>query len=205
MDKKLSSNLSELRDQRSITVLSEFDAHNPYGPNSMGIEAHHKIYYKFLQMKKFVHAPIEESDILLKYNVNFYGFMGAVCAISFTATWALSRFILHKRFPILHGLFSKQHVLFGGMLSAAGVWLTVDYKMDQFTRQYCNRFIEKYMDQAIKNGFEDYPISEYRGDSRTDSLIKFWTKIFGDESIADFTNYEQIGTSPLETQEGKIK
>ena len=168
------SKLNDLYDNTNISIVSEYDPTNPYGPNYHMFDREMKLYYKFIRMKKFVHVDKEDKDRYIDYNFDFYSFLSGAAVAAFFGTYLINRFVFLPRIPYFGEFIKSNFVLAGGCMAGATVFLLFDYKNDQFINEYCDGFLEKYVEEAVLNGFEDYEISEDRNNTTLKSRIEMW-------------------------------
>ena len=162
--------LSDLRDNTNINIMSETDPRNPYGPNFSQLPREVKIYYKFLRMKAFVHVSQGDSDRQVYYTTKFYYTLAGAALVGLGTTYLLNNAIISKKFPVIGKTVSRNFRFFGGIGAAFGIVCAYDHVNDEFIDDYCVDFLDKYKLEAIKHGFDDYDISEDKGNS-------FWKKV----------------------------
>ena len=155
--------MSKDRDFEHIAKLNDMmhvtHPHNPFGYNYEMKERYQKLYIKFKQIKKYVH--LEKEDIKKDTEGKLYFTSG--CALTF-----VSAFIPTYLFGLAIKKKNRPHSFFMLItMVAIPTWaLSIVYKplsMYMVSNYYIS-LIDKYKPIAINNGFEDYEISEFKGE-----------------------------------------
>ena len=144
--------------KRSI-YMSDTNPLNPYGMNYIDHSYESKIIYKFNTLKRYVHLK-EEDELRISYgSISFFGgiFLAAllsagVCKFTYEGP-------IKKYTPYIYDLIKPKGYIYAGII----VGLSAAYAYGELTTVYtnyiCRPLMLKYLDSAIKNGFEDYEIS----------------------------------------------
>jgi hypothetical protein len=133
-----------------------------------------KLYYKYMRMRKFVHVKIEDEKEIIDFNYMFYG---STAAATLGTYWLFKGvFSLLKRSgnpnmaSIGRGAMRAPIFAFGVPASISGS-LVYGYLNVYFVRNYVVQFLDKYADEAVSNGFDNYELSEDKGGES-------WTNIY---------------------------
>lgn len=159
LTKSKSQYLNELKHARTTGVLLETDPLNAYGPNYNDLHRTIKIYYKFLRVRKYIQAEPEDEDQLLKYNFKFYFGVIGTALLGYNIAKGFAHLTLQK-FPRALNHTNKYKGAYYGLFGAAIASVVHSYLYTQFSNEFCEPFIEKYREEAVKNGFDDYEISK---------------------------------------------
>lgn len=139
--------------------MNETSQFNPYGPNYYYLAYDTKVYNKFILMKKFTQFSKEDSEKLLWANIFYFSgmFFSVVCGLSLgvLAKKAGSR-ISYKIADIIKNHPQIYYLFF----SFSGVCVGYSFLNDYYIMNVCNTIMNKYIDDAKKNGFEDYEVDE---------------------------------------------
>jgi len=158
----MSSKAKKLRNESVNPFMEEVDPKNPYGPNYEELPFDTKVYYKFNRVKKFVHIDKDDQEKMFNYNFKFiFGILGAV-AVGCLTGYGLKRFFIKPYLSNVDDFLEQApHLYYGLFFAGSATWAY--YKMDElYIKQVCYPLLDKYLPQAITNGFEDYTISEFR-------------------------------------------
>ena len=156
--------LKQLRSKESMMLVSEIDPNYPYGPNYCMHPFRLKQYYKYNRMRKYVRVQIEDEREIFKFNYVFYfGCLGAIFG-TYGFTRLLNRFVFKKLSKKLHDHVSNFPLFYFGVPASAAGSVAYGYLNVYFIKNYCEDFLEKYREEAVGNGFEDYKISEDKGE-----------------------------------------
>jgi len=157
----MTSKLKKLHNEEVNPFMAETDPKNPYGPNYEELPYDTKVYYKFNKVRKFVHFDKEDQEKIVKSNYEFVlGMLGAVgggCLVGLL----LRKYGLRHFSKIDEWIDSYSHVYYGLFFAGSGTTAYYWYS-DKYIKEICEPFIDKYLQQAIKNGFDNYEISQYR-------------------------------------------
>lgn len=148
-----------LQDESINPFISETDPKNPYGPNYEELPYHTKVYYKFNRLKKFVHLEKEDSEKIMLFNMQFAFLALGGAAITSGFAYLMKRFLIKPNFGTFHEFLDRYSHVYYGVLIAGSTTAVYHYNSKHYIDQICQPFIDKYMAQALDNGFEDYKIS----------------------------------------------
>lgn len=154
-----SSSSSKLRLSLSSPYMSLTDSRNPYGPNYSGHAYDTKVFNKFNSVKRFVHMEEKDQKTLLYGNVAyFFGLFGAFLGGA-TISIVLKKMVLKLKLKKINELIEDYH---GAYFSAftfsatlGGYWWWSNW----YVLGLCEPLLGKYLEEAKRNGFENYEIS----------------------------------------------
>ena len=141
-------------------ITSDIDKLNPYGINYIKLPYASKLCYKWIRMQKYVHFTKEQHSRTIEDNSKFYGgiFLTGIC--TFGLSYQFKKKIITPYFPkIDQYLFGIDYILHGIFVSFATTHAYGEL-YGQYVRNKVPNYIEEYKQEAIRNGFEDYAISE---------------------------------------------
>ncbi len=152
----------KLKNESANPFMEEVDPRNPYGPNYEELPYDTKVYYKFNRVKKFVHLEKDDQDQMLNFNYKYiFGMLGAA-VVGCVGGYAIKRFLIKPFFSNFEDWIDQFSGVYYGLFFAGSATLAY-YKLDDmYIKQVCYPLLDKYLDQAIKNGFEDYKISHFK-------------------------------------------
>ena len=147
-------------DSRIAHFIEETDPNNPYGPNYYFLPHYTKQYYKYLRMSKFVHIDRMDEEALLNFNYIYYTSIILSTSLGYYISKGVSSVLLRRLTPRFYSLMTASfaipfHGVTGSILCTSTYFYMNDYYSDNYTRVLYN----KYINDAINNGFVDYPIS----------------------------------------------
>lgn len=158
----MASKMKKLRNEGINPYMEETDPRNPYGPNYEELPYETKVYYKFNRVKKFVHLDKEDQDKMLSANFqSVFGTLGSM-ALGCVFAYGLRRFAVKPYFSKLDEIIGNYSNLYYGFFFAGFGTLAYFQLGDMFVRDISAPFLDKYLAEAIKNGFDDYQISAFR-------------------------------------------
>jgi hypothetical protein len=157
----MTSKLKRLHNQEINPFMPETDPKNPYGPNYEELPYDTKIYYKFNRIRKFVHFDQGDQEKIVNSNYEFVLGMTASLALGSLFALGLRKYGL-KHIPRLDDwIDSYSHIYYGLFFAGTGT-ASYYYYSDKYIKDICEPFTEKYLSDAIKNGFDNYEISQFR-------------------------------------------
>jgi len=158
----MSSKARKLKNESVNPFMEEIDPKNPYGPNYEELPYDTKVYYKFNRVKKFVHIDKGDQETMFNYNFKYvFGMIGAVTLGCLTG-YGIRRLFIKPYLTRTEDFIEQIPHLYYGVFFAGSATMAY-YKLDEmYTKDICYPLLDKYLPEAIKNGFEDYTISQYR-------------------------------------------
>eukprot|EP01016_Furgasonia_blochmanni_P022557 TRINITY_DN2454_c0_g2_i10.p1 TRINITY_DN2454_c0_g2~~TRINITY_DN2454_c0_g2_i10.p1 ORF type:complete len:197 (-),score=25.90 TRINITY_DN2454_c0_g2_i10:65-655(-) len=147
---QLSDN-KKLRNQSVIPFLAETDPRNPYGPNYETLPYSTKVVYKFNRLKKHIHMTPEDHNLYIYFHYETLASIifgvggGALLALG------LKRFVFRPLFPRAYERIDEHNKIFSGFFAALCSTGLYVYSSERYTKYVCEPYIERYVDQAIKN------------------------------------------------------
>jgi hypothetical protein len=142
---------------KSNPFMEEHDERNPFGPNYLYLDYDTKVNFKFSNMSR--HIILREEDEKLKFNhgLVLVGSVPAALGWSYLLCWGICKLIepLQFRYPLL----AYRKSLICPALMAVSATLAYKYASDEYHQKVTVVLSEKYLQEAIKNGFKDYKIS----------------------------------------------
>lgn len=154
--------MKKLRNEAINPYMEETDPRNPYGPNYEELPYETKVYYKFNKVRKFVHLDKDDQDKLL--SANFQSIFGTIAstAVGCLFAYGLRRFAIKPNLPRIDETIASHANLYYGFFFAGAGTLAYFQLGDMYIRDVSAPMLDKYLAEAIKNGFDDYKISDYR-------------------------------------------
>ena len=141
--------------------VDETDPNNPYGPNYYFLPRATKVYYKYLRLAKFVHVEREDEDALLNFNYLYYSAMVLSAGAGFLLSRGASRLVLRRLAPrLFEGFNSAASLLVHSTAGAICCTYSYFYLNDYYLDNYIEVLSRKYLQEAVANGFVDYPVSQ---------------------------------------------
>lgn len=160
-----------LRTKKSSLILEDTNPNHAYGPNYYMLPRELKVYYKYIRLRKFVHVKVEDEKEIIKFNYFFYfGIIASIFGV-YNFSRFFNKFVLKKISNPTYRHVKKLPVAYFGVPASLAGSLTYGYLNVYFVKNYCYDFMDKYRDEAIQNGFDDYDISE-------DKMKHSWTNYY---------------------------
>lgn len=143
----------------STPFMKENDKRNPYGPNYYSLPLDTKIYNKFNLVRRFVHINEDDHYLILKWNAGYcLGIFGSFIG-GFLIAWGfkgiLKKLSINKVLDVFNDF---PRIYFGGFCFAS-TFFAYDILSKKYIIELCEPMMNKYLAEAVKNGFEDYEIS----------------------------------------------
>lgn len=164
-------NLKSLKQDESTLIMADTDPNHAYGPNYYMLPKELKTYYKYIRMRKYVHVKLEDEKEIIRFNFNFYLTIFSSVFGVYLLGKGVNQFVLKNHFKHAHRHVKKLPVLYFGVPASLAGSLCYGYMNAYFVRNYCGEFLDKYRQEAVDNGFDDYPISE-------DKVKHSWTNFY---------------------------
>lgn len=158
----MSSKMKKLKNEQINPFMEETDPKNPYGPNYEELPFDTKVYYKFNRVKKFVHLSKEDQDTVLNYDFKYFFGTVAAAAIGCLAGYGLKKFVIRPYLNKLDDWIEQLPHMYYGLYFAGGATLAYYQIGDWYIKDVCYPMLDKYLPEAVKNGFDDYEISQFR-------------------------------------------
>jgi hypothetical protein len=159
-EKKQQKKPVKLKNEGTNPFMLETDSKNPYGPNYEGLPLESKIYYKYARVKKFVHFADEDSKMVIDTDMKWL--LGIFCYVSAGAISSifLKNLVAKRSSKRIFELLDTYSTLYYGVAVAQAFTSGYFALNSYYVKTVCNPMIDKYLKQAIDNGFEDYEISQ---------------------------------------------
>ena len=130
-----------------------YDSNNPFGVNYEGFDKRNKTYYKFNVMKDYIILDKEDAEKIMNSNFILYS------KCSFVGLIFLTPFLIYNRFKKINPLIYNMTKFFSFFTGASFSYHPFFFR----SVDLCYKpLIDKYLDIAVENGFEDYEISRDR-------------------------------------------
>lgn len=155
----MSKEKSKLKSVYNHPFLSEEDPNNPYGVNSENATYENKVYNKFMKIKQ--HIKLDEGDQEKYSKAHTYLAWSLVGAgVGGFAFGAIFKHLIVSRISPESYFRLQGMQFFYYIFTMAPPVLYAYRKMDDyFCKNICEPMTVKYLKEAQKNGFHDYPIS----------------------------------------------
>lgn len=153
------NNEKKMRSNYNTIFLEETSSLNPYGPNYYYLAYDTKVLNKFNRMKMFTQISKEDTERILWGNI--YHFSGMIFSLLFgVGIGFFSQTMISKVSPRLHEKIKFYPRTYYGFFSFPMIALGYSAMNDYYIRNVCIYLMDKYIDEAKKNGFEDYELDE---------------------------------------------
>ena len=172
----LPNNKEVILENLTTNITNEFDTNNPWGPNYTVHPLYWRLYTKYIKMMTHVKV-LEEDKQLIETSKNLYYTSLAGSGLSFYTIFEIySRFRLRKnpRYNLKKNMKNTLFIILGICMLHKPFFMYTFFKYDY-------PLLDKYMQQAVNNGFDDYKVKPRI--SFDESLLK---KYLFSYDISDF-------------------
>ncbi|CAD8183868.1 unnamed protein product [Paramecium pentaurelia] len=151
------NNNNALRSQTPF--MSENHPLNPYGNNFIDHPYESKIFYKFNSVKQYVHLEEDDQFRISKYSAYFAFGLGGTLIGTIGGFHLLLKYVFKPYYTTTFEHFNHYKHLYLGLLVASSVTFMYTYLTTLYINNVSRPLLYKYLDEAKKNGFQDYEIS----------------------------------------------